>query len=105
MQSLLVQWHDNIGHALLSALGSPESVLEAVLAHETEREITEVKTLSDVIYVANKIANRTSFWRDPAFGDAVDTSMLDTLFDDDALAEIIEESEEEVASLKAALGG
>ena len=81
MQSLLVQWHDNIGHALLSALGSPESVLEAVLAHETEREITEVKTLSDVIYVANKIANRTSFWRDPAFGDAVDTSMLDTLFD------------------------
>lgn len=105
MQSLLVQWHDNIGHALLSALGSPESVLEAVLAHETEREITEVKTLSDVIYVANKIANRTSFWRDPALGDAVDTSMLDTLFDDDDLAEIIEESEEEVASLKAALGG
>lgn len=105
MQSLLVQWHDNIGHALLSALGSPESVLEAVLAHETEREVTEVATLTDVIYVANKIASRTSCWRDPAFGDAVDTSMLDSLFGEEELAEIIEESEEEVASLKAALGG
>jgi hypothetical protein len=33
--------------------------------HETDREISEVKTLSDVLYVANKIANRTSSWRDP----------------------------------------
>jgi hypothetical protein len=31
--------------------------------------------------------------------------MLDTIFDADTLAEIIEESEEEVQSLKAALGG
>ena len=31
--------------------------------------------------------------------------MLDTIFDADTLAEIIEESDEEVQSLKAALGG
>jgi len=104
LHALLAGWHDSIGHALLSALGSPESVLLAVQEHETPREIKEIKTLSDVLYVANKIANRTSRWRDPEYDGEVDTSMLDSLFDADTLASIVEESEEEVASLKAALG-
>jgi len=104
LHALLVGWHDNIGHALLSALGSPESVLVAVLEHENDREIKEIRTLPDVLYVANKIANRTSCWRDPAFDAPVDTSVLDALFDADTLAEIIAESEEEVLSLKKALG-
>ncbi len=105
LHSLLVGWHDNIGHALLSALGSPEQVVQAVQEHETDREITEVKTLSDVLYLANKIANRTSSWRDPELDGAVDTSMVEDILDAETLAEIIEESEEEVHSLKAALGG
>jgi HD-like signal output (HDOD) protein len=105
LHALLVGWHDSIGHALLSALGSPESILLAVQEHETDREITELKTLSDVLYVANKIANRSASWRDPELDAAVDTSMLDTFFDAETLAEIIEESEEEVQSLKTALGG
>lgn len=105
MHALLTGWHDNIGHALLSALGQPATVLDAVLEHENDRPITEVKTLSDVLYVANKIANRTSAWRDPAFDAGVDTSMLDDFFDAETLQSIEEESEEEVLSLKAALGG
>jgi HD-like signal output (HDOD) protein len=105
LHALLVGWHDSIGHALLSALGSPESVLVAVQEHETDREIKELKSLSDVLYVANKIANRASSWRDPALDGAVDTSMLDALFDAETLAEIVTESEEEVTSLKKALGG
>lgn len=105
LHALLISWHDNIGHALLSALGSPESVLNAVQEHETEREIKEIKTLSDVVYVANKIANRSACWRDTELDGVVDTSVLDTLFDADTLAEIVEESEEEVQSLKVALSG
>lgn len=105
LHGLLVGWHDNIGHALLSALGQPESILTAVQEHETDREVKEIKTLSDVLYVANKIANRTSGWRDPQYGNDVDTSMLDSIFDAETLQEIIDESEEEVQSLKAALGG
>ena len=77
----------------------------AVQEHETDREIKAVRSLSDVIYVANKIANRTASWRDPEYDAAIDTSMLEELFDAETLASIIEESEEEVASLKAALGG
>ena len=105
LYDLLVGWHDNLGHALLSALGLPESVLQAVQEHETDREIKEIKTLPDVLYVANKIANRAASWRDPEFDTGVDTSMLETIFDPEMLAEIIEESEEEVHSLKSALGG
>jgi len=104
LYALLVDWHENIGHALLSALGSPEQVLKAVQEHETERDLREVKTLSDVLYVANKIANLTSSWRDPEFDAGVDTSILGSLFDQEALNAIVAESEEEVLSLKAALG-
>ena len=105
LHGLLVGWHDNIGHALLSALGQPESVLTAVQEHETDREVTEIKTLTDVLYVANKIANRSASWREAEFDDAVDTSMLEEIFDAETLAEIVEESQEEVQSLKTALGG
>lgn len=104
LHALLVGWHDNIGHALLTALGQPEAVLAAVLEHENDREIGTVRTLSDVLYIANKIANRTSSWRVPEYSPPVDTSILDRLFDAATLREIIRESEGEVLSLKAALG-
>lgn len=105
LHGLLVGWHDNIGHALLSAMGLPESVLEAVRDHETEREITAIDNLSNVLFIANKIANRTACWREAELDGEIDTSILDSLFDAETLAEIVEESEEEVHSLKAALGG
>lgn len=104
LHALLVGWHDNIGHALLSALGSPESVVQAVLEHENDRPVKEIRTLSDVLYIANKIANRTSCWRDPEFASPVDTSVLDGMFDEETLHELVQESEEEVSSLKKALG-
>lgn len=104
MHALLAGWHDNIGHALLSALGQPESILNAVLEHENDREIEEVKSLTDVLYLANKIANRTSRWRDPEFDGEVDTSVVEQVFDAETLQELIEESDEEVQSLKTALG-
>lgn len=104
LHALLVGWHDNIGHALLSALGQPEAVLLAVQEHEQDREITEVKTLSDVLYVANKIANTVAPWRDQTLDGVVDTSMLTEILDAEILQEIIDESEEEVTSLKKALG-
>ena len=61
--------------------------------------------MTDVLYVANKIANRSACWRDATLSEPVDTSMLDDIFDAATLAEIIDESQEEVQSLKSALGG
>ena len=57
LHDLLVQWHDNIGHALLAAMGLGEEVLVAVQEHEVERPVPAIKTLSDVLFVANKLAN------------------------------------------------
>jgi len=105
LHELLVQWHDNIGHALLAALGQPEEVLAAVQEHEIERPVPVVKTLSDVLFIANKLANTQTGWRDPDFGAAVDTSALAAIFDAEAMAALLAESEAEVRSLKAALAG
>jgi HD-like signal output (HDOD) protein len=105
LHQLLVQWHDNIGHALLAAMGLGEDVLIAVQEHEIERPIVALKNLADVLFVANKLANTQGGWRDPEFGEAVDTSALAAMFDTDAIAALLTESEEEVQSLKAALTG
>jgi hypothetical protein len=64
-----------------------------------------VDNLSDVLLRRQQDRQPTASWRDATLDGEIDTSMLDTLFDADTLAEIVDESEEEVHSLKAALGG
>jgi HD-like signal output (HDOD) protein len=103
LYDLLMGWHDNIGHALLSALGQPESILTAVQEHEQDREIKGEKTLSDVLFIANKIANTVSCWHEGECADA-DLERLSQILDAKTLAEIREESAEAVVSLKQALG-
>src|SRR5574343_1344783 len=52
VHALLVQWHDNIGHALLAALGQPEAVLDAVRDHEIAgplADIGELRPLGDLL--------------------------------------------------------
>ena len=39
LNQMLVQWHDNIGHALLSAMGQSDELLAAVQEHETARAL------------------------------------------------------------------
>lgn len=104
LNQFLVQWHDSIGHALLSAMGQTEELLLAVQEHENERAIKELNTLSDLVFVANKLANSAGGWRDPALVEMDDLSGLLPLLDQDAIATLLKESEEEVSSLKAALG-
>lgn len=105
LHQLLEQWHDNIGHALLAAMGLSEDVLIAVQEHEIERSIPAVKTLADVLFVANKLANTQGGWRDPELGAPVDTSALAGIFDEETIINLLAESEEEVQSLKVALTG
>lgn len=104
LHELLVQWHDNIGHALLAALGQADAVLEAVQEHEQERSTVDLRKLGDVLYVANKLANLQGGWRDPEFSPPVDTHLPEGLFDEQAIAAMLAESDEEVSSLKVALG-
>ena len=102
--SLLEQWHDKHRPRPAGSARSVEDVLCAVQEHEMARELREIRTLSDVLYVANRIANTVCAWRDPEVGTPVDVSALAALFDAEALQAVLQASEEQVASLAALLG-
>ena len=104
LNQMLVQWHDNIGHALLSAMGQSDELLAAVQEHETARALAKIKTLSDLVYVANVLANVKNGWREPEFAIEADAASFVALFGDGAIDELLIESEAEVSSLKSALG-
>ncbi|MBU3696190.1 HDOD domain-containing protein [Dechloromonas sp.] len=54
---LIVQWHESIGISLLNALGLPEEIVNATEDHDRLRPAPEMlRTLSDVIYVANMMS-------------------------------------------------
>ena len=60
---LIVQWHESIGESLMVALGLPEHIIEAVRDHDQPRAPVEsLKSLSDVIYVANMLAGGIEEW-------------------------------------------
>ena len=104
LNQMLVQWHDSIGHALLSAMGQSDELLAAVQEHETGRAITKLKTLSDLVFVAHMLANVKNGWRKPEFAIEVDLAPFAVLFGDEAVDDLLIESEAEVSSLKSALG-
>lgn len=104
LHELLMQWHAEIGHALLAAMGLPDDLLLAVQTHETERPIERLATLADVVWVANKLANLKHSWSDPALVERADAGLVSQLFDASALATLLAESADELASLRSALG-
>lgn len=104
LNQLLVQWHDNIGHALLSAMGQSDELLAAVQEHECARALVKIKTLSDLVYVANVLANVRNGWRDAEFAVAADAAGFAELFGEGAIDDLLIESAAEVSSLKSALG-
>ena len=63
MKHVIVQWHESIGTALLNALGMPEEVVEAATDHDQPRPAPNpLRTLTDVIYIANILAGPHSEW-------------------------------------------
>ncbi|MBM5570414.1 MULTISPECIES: HDOD domain-containing protein [Deefgea] len=54
---LVAQWHDSIGTVLLDTLGLPDEIIDAVRDNDLPRPtVTQLRKLSDVIYVANLFA-------------------------------------------------
>jgi len=103
LHQLLADWHDHIGHALLAAMGMPEELVLVVQEHEVDRPVSSISTLADVVFVANRLANAGHGWRDAACCELPDASIASAFFAPDALATLLAESAEDVASLKAAL--
>ena len=60
---LIVQWHESIGISLLNALGLPEEIVNATEDHDRLRPAPEtLRSLSDVIYVANMLSGGHFEW-------------------------------------------
>jgi len=60
---LIVNWHESIGVSLLNALGLPAEIVEATSDHDHMRPTpSAIKTLSDVIYVANMLCGGHFEW-------------------------------------------
>ena len=60
---LVLGWHEAIGESVLSALGFPEKIIEAVRDHDYPRIMDrEPHNLNDIVYVANLLAGSNWEW-------------------------------------------
>jgi putative nucleotidyltransferase with HDIG domain len=60
---LIINWHESIGVSLLNALGVPEEIVNATIDHDRLRPVPDpVRSLQDVIYVANMLAGGHFEW-------------------------------------------
>lgn len=60
---LIIEWHESIGVSLLGALGLPDEIVRATEEHDRlRRPPAALRTLSDVVYVANMLAGGHFEW-------------------------------------------
>lgn len=97
LQRVLEEWHVGIGHAVLVALDTPESILLAVHLHEAPFGGDQPRTFGEVLYVANCVAGHGNPFSPASPGHPSPAS--------DAIALIVDEHHDELASLIAALRG
>lgn len=102
VQQLMIVWHDNISHALLSSMGFSEDVLQAVQEHDQPQQFSAIETLSNLLYTANQLANVIAPWRPQASAEKDD--FLNRMFDPDTLQTLLGEAEDEIMTLKDIIG-
>lgn len=60
---LIINWHESIGVSLLNALGIPEEIIDSTVDHDHLRPTpVTIRTLAEVIYVANMLADGHFEW-------------------------------------------
>jgi HD-like signal output (HDOD) protein len=62
--SLVMDWHDSIGHALLAAMQQPDVILDAVQDHESCGVISESMppSLREIVVLADRFAHGLASW-------------------------------------------
>jgi putative nucleotidyltransferase with HDIG domain len=98
LEAVIDEWHAQIGHGVLGAFGLTDSVLQAVADHETTLYPKSLKTLSDVIAIANLLSKTPNpLHRQQATSPQVDPTHFPEY------VEILEASADELTGLVAAL--
>lgn len=102
--SLVIDWHDSIGHALLAAMQQPESILEAVADHESCGVLSDSMTpvLHEIIVLADRFAHGIASWLPPE-EIAERQLILNQGIDAETRHEILENCQEVLKDLRATM--
>jgi putative nucleotidyltransferase with HDIG domain len=100
---LIFQWHDGIGHALLSAMSQPEDILIAVQDHEAATAMSSIGNWTSLVSCSDWLGQRLSDWVPEELRAPNPRTIATTLLNDNEQAEILVQAKEDLASLRAAL--
>ena len=102
-QTILHEWHDGIGHALLTALEQPEEITEAVQEHESLKTINNLRRLPEILAVSDTLAKQLIDWTPESLRQERDLVLREGLLSKEAEAEILALAKQEAEELEAAL--
>lgn len=97
---LISGWHEGIGESLLHILGLPERITDAVRDHDRLQNVETPCTVRDVLYFANLLAGSDADWL-PTPSD--EQEIATRAADRERYSDLVEEAEEDIAELRAAL--
>lgn len=100
---LVFEWHDGIGHALLSAMGQPEDVVTAVQDHEATVTIDNLNGWTALLACADQLSQPISDWVPAELRGRRPRTLAESLFSETELAEIETLARENLAALRAVL--
>lgn len=97
---LISGWHEGIGESLLHILGLPEHIANAVRDHDHLPTVDTPCTVRDVLYFANLLADCESDWRAiPVEPEEAAARAADR----ERYADLLQEAEDDIRELRAAL--
>lgn len=100
---LVFQWHDGVGHALLSAMGQPDDLLVAVQDHEASVEIDNVSNWVQLLSIADWLGQQIADWVPVENRTYAPRIISEKLLSTDDQAEILNQAQESLASLHSSL--
>ncbi|NCS65976.1 MAG: metal-dependent phosphohydrolase [Hydrogenophilales bacterium CG03_land_8_20_14_0_80_62_28] len=100
---LVFQWHDGIGHALLSAMNQTDDILTAVQDHEAATTVTSLATWTSLLSCADCLGQQITDWVPAALRARNPRSISEDLLTAEAQAEILEQAKKELTSLRGVL--
>lgn len=105
MNEVLREWHPGVGRAIVETWGFSDAIAEAVDEHEVlEREHYGGADIADIVIVANQLAHLDVNDNDACEALLLSPSCKRVGIGPDDLKTLLEESDEEISSITAALG-
>lgn len=100
---LIFEWHDGIGHALLSAMGQPEDILTAVQDHEAPGTFVNLNNWTALLACADTLGHLLADWVPEALRSDNPRIVSEALLDAQSQEDILDQAKKDLSSLHAAL--